>query len=305
MNFITDVYALLVQRLRGLGYAPRALTGVPYADAHGAYIDLANAKARRIAAQARRVRLSTELVAREPCLSSDTRDGLLSLAYDLAFGRDVTSKLSRGVKKRGGKDELLWDWDIHHLHLGARLEKDGFVERTGDLLFVLVRPATAYLIDVRPHGAWADDELVEIIHRNWPHEISRFKFALTRSSGTITPGQRQHARMRGMNAPIQTKDGTLYGMMGGGFTSSRESARMVIDGDMVLGQALQIEEFLRRNHEWLKTIVAERIGSVPDRAHLQLVELTYGYADVLVKNGINDFGIRIPISPEPATAGST
>jgi len=294
MDFVEDIRLGMEAQLRELGYTPRPATGVKYRDAHGVCMDHTHAMARRIPASRRIVRVSDELTHREPSLPVAIRGGILSVAYDLMFGHDLTPRLSRGLKKRDARDELLWDWGIHHLHLGAQLQNDGFTVRTDDLLFVMVRANAAYLIDVRPHGAWADEELVEIVHMNWPQEISRFRLRII-LDGNVTPEQRQLLRRRGLNSAFRTKDGTTYGMMGGGITSSRESAGAVIDSDRLLSEAQNVEAFIRDRAQWLADLVIENIGCEPQQVRLQLLELVPGRAaGILVRNEVRDFAFRLP-----------
>ena len=68
------------------------------------------------------------------------------------------------LKTRRDLDLLIADWGIHHLHLSP--ERDG--RRTGDLLFAVFRPDDAYLLQILPHGNWAELSLLETIVRNWP-----------------------------------------------------------------------------------------------------------------------------------------
>jgi hypothetical protein len=43
------------------------------------------------------------------------------------------------------------------------------------LLFARFPNNYAYLINIFPHGVWAEQELVGIIHRNWPESISDYR----------------------------------------------------------------------------------------------------------------------------------
>src|SRR5690242_6368979 len=70
--------------------------------------------------------------------------------------------------RRKDLDLLLAEWGVHHLHLSAVIEADGFAERTRDLLFVVVRPNDAYLIGIFPHGSWTKWAVAERAVRNWP-----------------------------------------------------------------------------------------------------------------------------------------
>jgi hypothetical protein len=48
------------------------------------------------------------------------------------------------------------------------VQPDGFVERTGSLLYVFFKPDDAYLIGIFPHRAWVREEVIRIMVREWP-----------------------------------------------------------------------------------------------------------------------------------------
>jgi hypothetical protein len=56
------------------------------------------------------------------------------------------------------------------MHVSTALESDGFVERDGPLIFALFRQDRAYLIDIRRHDDFADEDLIRIIVDTWPTE---------------------------------------------------------------------------------------------------------------------------------------
>lgn len=117
----------------------------------------------------RRVHRARELVA--SAAYATHREVVDKLANRIAVGDDVTPHLSRNVavactQQSGGRtrpdlDRLLAEWGLHHLHPLARLDPDGFVRRSDDLLFLAIQPADAYLIAVLPHGAWTSLTLAE------------------------------------------------------------------------------------------------------------------------------------------------
>jgi hypothetical protein len=59
-----------------------------------------------------------------------------------------------------------------YLHLSTALDADGFVTRSGDVLFVAVTGTDAYLLDIRKHEKdgdnWAAQAVFAILVRNWP-----------------------------------------------------------------------------------------------------------------------------------------
>ncbi|MDE0421062.1 MAG: hypothetical protein OXK76_09305 [Gammaproteobacteria bacterium] len=88
-------------------------------------------------------------------------------------GENVDAFLSRTIRNAGSWDGLLWQYGMHHFHLGTEATKDGFVKRSDYLLFAIVAPEDAYFVDVRDHPPpgsveWASMELLRIVHSNWP-----------------------------------------------------------------------------------------------------------------------------------------
>ena len=77
--------------------------------------------------------------------------------------------------KKDKLDGLLYDWGIHHLHLGETFSAPGYVKRTGPVLFAIFRNDNVYFIDIRDHVGWSDKGLLEIVNENWPELLSIYK----------------------------------------------------------------------------------------------------------------------------------
>ncbi|MDQ5769577.1 hypothetical protein [Thiothrix subterranea] len=101
----------------------------------------------------------------------DHINGLRKLEQEIEAGSDLTPYLSKSVLNPNFHDDLLNHWGIYHLHLGEVL-KNEFITRTGSLLYVRFDDKNAYFLDIREHGAWAQQDIIQIIHDNWPHSIS-------------------------------------------------------------------------------------------------------------------------------------
>jgi hypothetical protein len=122
----------------------------------------------------------------------ETPEALMPLIQRIKDGDDLKPFLSRNVKvaldrregtthhQRKDLDLLLAEWGVHHLHLSMLIQGDGFAKRTGDLLFVVLRPDDAYLIGIYPHGSWTKRSVAERAVRNWPEAelFLRSKYAI-------------------------------------------------------------------------------------------------------------------------------
>lgn len=104
----------------------------------------------------------------------EVKEGLTWLESKILKGESLNPHLNTTIQK-DKLDGLLYDWGIHHLHLGLKYEATGFVERTGPVLFAVFRPNDVYFVDVRDHEGWSDKGLLEIINRNWPELLSLYK----------------------------------------------------------------------------------------------------------------------------------
>jgi hypothetical protein len=136
-------------------------------------------------------------------------------------GESLLDYQSRLLKKVNYDDGLLMDWGVQHLHLGASMDNDGFIQRTGDLLFVRFVDGIAYIIGIFEHQQWATLEILETIHTNWPHSIKGF---LIKGVTAISPCPDENSigkfRKIGLNSVIKLQDGSLYVGPGGGITSA-------------------------------------------------------------------------------------
>lgn len=129
-------------------------------------------------ARPRHVHISRELEGEME--DGKTPEALPLLIQRIEDGDDLKPFLSRNVKValdrrdrtphhlRKDLDLLLAEWGVHHLHLSTLIQSDGFAKRTGDLLFVVLRPDDAYLIGIFPHGSWTKRAVAERAIRNWP-----------------------------------------------------------------------------------------------------------------------------------------
>ena len=179
---------------------------------------------RRIQPGPRRVHFSDETHVSLGELSCQGKDDTSRLRQLLVDGDNVNGFLTRTIRRAAGFDGLLWHYGMHHFHLGRETDKDGFVERSGYLLFAIVAPLDAYFVDVRRHPArrgigWVSQDLPRIVHSNWPKLIE--KSVLNGVSGVdLTDEQMQELRRKNcsyaMNIDGRVIAPLLYGTAGDG-----------------------------------------------------------------------------------------
>lgn len=181
---------------------------------YGSIHDYQKYKYRIVSAYPREVVEASNLIIPDKHLIAYTE-----IVQDITEGNPLKKYQSRSLKKIDYNDDMLSHWRIQHFHLGRDIEEDGFVKRTGDLLFVFFVKHKAYVIGFFSHGAWCDVDIIEIIHTNWPNELMLFK---RQNNGTVlTAEQYKILREKNYNTSIVVQDGTEYfgpgfGVMAGG-----------------------------------------------------------------------------------------
>lgn len=138
---------------------------------------------RHIAPRRRRVHQSKEFKVGSNRLEQDLQAALRKILKDIRHGKNLTRYLSKrvttayvprserkpGLRKRPDLDLLLNAWGVHHLHVSKELGPDGFVVRSGPLLFVAFTATDAYVIDVMTHQDFHRRRILEVMVRTWPN----------------------------------------------------------------------------------------------------------------------------------------
>jgi hypothetical protein len=160
-------------------------------------------------------------------------------------GEDLKPYQSRLTKKSDINDLLLNDWAIHHFHLGDSLESDGYISRTGPLLYAMVTKDSAYLIAVLRHGQWTNKDLVQILHNNWKEMMNQF--VIQSSPEHLTIEQRKTLRNKHANTVITASDGTTYCSPGGGIMSSGDCFFDIYNSDKIFFEIEKWESIVESN----------------------------------------------------------
>jgi hypothetical protein len=135
-------------------------------------------------------------------------------------GQDVIPYLSKTIRDLDYSDLMLNDWGVHHMHLGESFDSSGFITRTGPLLFLHFSDADAYYINVYPHSAWSKQEIVSIVHKNWPNLIKRFRVGnVLDLAREATDEDINTFRGSHINPMLKLDDGTIYAPIGLGSMS--------------------------------------------------------------------------------------
>lgn len=251
-----------------------------------------NAILRRIPQKRRRVHISSEFT----CPTAN-QSGLQTLQAKIENGEDLTPHLSRLLKRANFDDDALNDFGVHHLHLGINVQADGFIERTGPILFALFQEDDAYLIQVYTHSDFSNREVVEIVHRNWPHVIANYAIpgvvdiAFNPDSDEIAELRKIH-----VNPSLQMDDGTVYLPLGGGLSTSGVSSTVARQS---LRAAKLINEAKKSFEQNIPTIVEDlksRGALETDTVEFHLDSRDTGLYALNAKHGVSYKLVAFPAS---------
>ena len=200
----------------------------------------------------RRVWYSKEFLCPE-----ENQKGLNLLVEKFELGEDVSSYLNKTSDKPEKFDLLLYDWGIHHFHLGEKKEKDSkYVERTGPVLFAKVDDNNAYFIQIYRHGKnvteqpWNKQEMIRILYENWPWCIEQYHMPdVLKMTKKVSDRMHEQLRKNGMLTFVEVKEGAVYAPMGGGYASSGHSEEIVLLCDRIHNTLKLAELKIRDNLE--------------------------------------------------------
>jgi len=186
-------------------------------------------------------------------------------------GRDLNCFLSKKLLDAHFQDKLLFDWGIHHFHLNVALEASGFSVRSDRLLFARVTEDVLYFIAIGDHQSWADEQLVENLHRNWPDTMRPFRLnGVLAPTQRITQEERAALRQSGIQTFVHTKDDTIYGPIGGGYATDGSSVRVTQDLITLRHYFGELKRIVREDRDRISKR-AWSAGINPDTLRLRLV----------------------------------
>ena len=172
---------------------------------------------------------------------------LFGLRQHLVDGVNVNAFLSKNIRKAAGWDGLLWNYGMHHFHLGPGTDKNGFVKRSKHLLFAIVDPMDAYFVDVGPHPSkdgigWVSQELLRIVHSNWP-ELIEPKVLHGVSAIELTDEEMQELRRKNMIYAMNIGGKAIPPLLGG-LASDGSSVLCTLSASSLMKELRYQEEIL-------------------------------------------------------------
>ncbi len=252
-------------------------------DGEDLWYEFFNLQKKSVRPQKRAVHYSKEFAC-----PSEVALGLTLLVKKFENGDDVFPHLSKDAASPSKFDGLLYDWGIYHFHLGEVIDPHtGRIERTGPVLFAKIDDTNVYCINIYRHGKnveqpWFEQEMLKIIHNNWPQTIEKWKLPdeIELYPESIShPSNTQYASLRknGVSTFIFVDKGIAYFSPGGGYMSTGHSQEIVRFCHRVHNTLKRHELHIRDNITSLAIKIEKGTGKpVGHKLNFKLIETDNG-----------------------------
>lgn len=140
------------------------------------------------------------------------------LEEEIKKGIALFPRLSRYIFDTRKQDGLLFDWGIHHLHLGTGTDKNHkqLVQSTDELVYAIFDSEYAYFLAISDHDRWADIHLLEIVKKNFPKFIEPYKLkGICSGSNGYSESDIVKLRQAGVSPIIMINDEAYFSPGGG------------------------------------------------------------------------------------------
>lgn len=175
--------------------------------------------------------------------------GYLSLKSKVESGTNINPHLSKFLLDTSQEDLLLNDWGIHHFHLNTAFDSNGWIERSGPLLFAYVKDDGFYCLKIGGHGDWADIDLLQTIHKSWPELLKPYHVNIAKAENSVGYDLLRF-RKAGLTVFHELEPGVFCMSPGGGYSSCRTSMNALWHSDFHVESISNLEAHFRNNIEY-------------------------------------------------------
>jgi hypothetical protein len=169
---------------------------------------------------------------------------------DIKLGNDLNCYTSKTTLNASYNDYLYNDWNIHHFHLGGKIEGKNFSGRSGFLLYLLIEKDAVYFLNILPHEKWAYIEFLNIINRNWKFLIEDFilKNVLNIKPEIKTDEEVLMMREHNINIVITLEDESNLMPPNFGYATEGSSIRAIMLKNKIVKQMFYFENYFEKKY---------------------------------------------------------
>jgi len=300
-NFLEDLRIAIIEEMKHRGFSIRKKKQNSIDEVSRIYFNLLK---RLPKAKPRQVHRSRELT--DKILTDALATVLNTIADFSQRGNSLQPFLHRLLEHSDFNDRLLNDWGVLHFHLGGVTpESDGYVSRSNDLLFAFVTDTDFYMLDIMSHPpldrlppaststSWAAHELIEVLHRNWPAVIARYRVPDEGMGHLLSDAERADMRAGGVVACTKLADGTVYFPPGGGYMTTGLSKNVLVESDKLLDYMQTLERDMRSRAEDYIDVIVNSTGKSFNRLNYRLraTRSVVGTAAIFVPTELSGFSV--------------
>ena len=281
MNFLGDLREIIASE-----FANQGISYPEHADVDCLAQRYLEMQVRRVSQRPRKVHFSDEVhdslgrlvKGTDSELSPRKRESwgtVFYLRHLFEAGASVLPFLSDKIKDSESTDGMLWDYGLHHFHLSRKPGRVGFVKRSDWLLYARVTDEDVYFVDVRGHRdpehlEWVKQDLLSIIHSNWPELMEPFRMKGVKGD-QITDPQKKELRRKNTNL-IHEIGGNPIMPLGMGMTADGHSMLCRFLADKLLNEIIFHQSYFDNEPGTLHATLASE-GNETSPAKLRLVKL--------------------------------
>lgn len=202
---------------------------------------------------------------------NDLLKGIKLLERKIQSGAELFPHLSRRIFDTTFSDGMLFDWGIHHFHLGTQADKRNskLIQGRNEILYGFVTDAIIYFLIIGEHGQWADKDILMIVKNDFPELIAPFKLnGILSLEHNYTEKEHNSLRAAGANT-ITELDGEFYMSPGGGITTAGTNIHATHRWHFICRLLDKIEDYLQENiHSKLENLCGVEL--IPETIELHL-----------------------------------
>jgi hypothetical protein len=247
------------------------------------FISIYNLQKRKVTDSPRKIFFSKEFNCPQ-----NYKNALDSIVDKIKRGDNITPYLSTKIRYLDYADLMLNAWGVHHLHLGMNILPSGFIERTGDLLFIYFSHNEAFFINIFNHDDFTNQSILQIIHYNWPKLIEQYKLHDVKDiSFKPSDSELKSLRKSHINTMAKMDDGTIYSPIGLGYATNGTAISITMDLINTKKMFKKVEKAIRNSvdtegafHEMEKlTFSLQFIDGIPFAVELN-TNIAYRLAEI-------------------------